>query len=168
MTAREFFNLVRARLVSAEVITFAKEPMPLIRTETPLSSTYDTEGYNLPAEERKATDDAKNSQIRRLYLSAPISVLQPEDARCLFDRLAEEVRTTTDWVPVNPYDNGLHPEADWGEHMIRDLQLLRECDAVLMPCDISRSPGCRIEQIFARRLGLYIYTSLEELRCDAF
>lgn len=45
-----------------------------------------------------------------------------------------------------------------------DLELLRRCDAMLMTQDWERSSGARKEVEFAKRLGIPVFYTLEELR----
>ena len=58
--------------------------------------------------------------------------------------------------PVNPTNNGLGSEASWNEHLVADVALLLECDAIYLLKDWGDSRGSRIEANIAEECGLQI------------
>ena len=58
--------------------------------------------------------------------------------------------------PVNPINNGLGSEASWNEHLVADVALLLECDAIYLLKDWGDSRGSRIEANIAEECGLQI------------
>ena len=81
---------------------------------------------------------------RKIYISGPITGHNP-------DKVAERFATAkktfdgTDYTPVSPLENGLPESATYDEHMIRDLEMLAECEAIYMLNGWGRSKGCKIE-----------------------
>ncbi len=103
----------------------------------------------------------------KIYISAPISGRDYREVALDFEVAETKIRAISDLLPVSPLDNGLPADTPWGVHMLRDLEILSTCDAVLMLPGWEHSPGCRIEKIFAERLGLRILMGLDELRAHA-
>ena len=97
------------------------------------------------------------SAMRRAYLSGKISGLPIEEARAKFQK-AEDELILKGWQVVNPLKKGLPVESTWGQHLLRDIELLMDCDAIfLMPC-WQESQGAKIEKFFAEKeFGLEIY-----------
>lgn len=58
---------------------------------------------------------------------------------------AENWLKSNGYIPVSPLKNGLPSSASYNEHMLRDLQLLSECDEIYMLHGWEQSKGCRIE-----------------------
>ena len=57
---------------------------------------------------------------------------------------------------MNPTNNGLGSEASWNEHLVADVALLLECDAIYLLKDWGDSRGSRIEANIAEECGLLI------------
>ena len=94
--------------------------------------------------------------MKKAYLSGKISGIPIEEARVKFQN-AENHLINEGWQVVNPMKNGLPVESTWLQHMIKDIELLGECEAIfLMPCWIGSS-GARIEKHFATELGIEIH-----------
>lgn len=103
----------------------------------------------------------------KIYISAPISGRDCREVALDFEDAQTEIRVLSDFLPISPLDNGLPLDTPWSAHMLRDLEILRTCDAVLMLPGWEHSPGCQIEKIFAERLGLRILMGLDELHAHA-
>lgn len=80
----------------------------------------------------------------KIYLSGPISGLPPTEVHEKF-AAAEQYFKDQGIETVNPLKNGLPASAPWREHMLRDLELLSECDTVYMMKGWKRSKGARVE-----------------------
>ena len=100
----------------------------------------------------------------KIYLSAPVSRELPErvqkkfnDARRRLGRLGVEV--------VCPYD-AADTRRPWADYMMRDLDLLSTCDALLLLDGWEHSRGCRVELAMARSWGLLVLTEVPESRGD--
>lgn len=92
---------------------------------------------------------------KKLYISAPISGGEPEERRKFFAGVAREA-AERGWQPINPMDNGLGAETPWGQHMRKDIQMMLECDAIILMSGWQFSRGCRLEEIVAREIGLEV------------
>jgi hypothetical protein len=80
----------------------------------------------------------------KIYISGPISGLNPSEVSKSFAE-AEKWLKRQGFVPVSPLNNGLPESATYTEHMLRDLQMLSECDEVYMLEGWENSRGCRME-----------------------
>lgn len=100
----------------------------------------------------------------KIYLSAPISGRDYKEVALQFNSAEKQIRDISALLPISPLDNGLPTDAPWSAHMLRDLEILSTCDAVLMLPGWEHSPGCQIEKIFAERIGLRILMGLDELK----
>jgi hypothetical protein len=88
-----------------------------------------------------------------VYISGAITGIDYNEAKANF-QAAEELLTGIGMVPVNPTKNGLDPLAPWKKHMVRDIEMLMECDAILMLSNWNDSKGARIEKYIADEIGL--------------
>lgn len=88
----------------------------------------------------------------RTYISGRISGLDFEDVLIKF-RGAVELLENIGLEPVNPLDNGLDRNESWENHMIKDIEILLSCDAVLMLDNWVDSRGARIEKVVAEESG---------------
>lgn len=89
------------------------------------------------------------------YISDQITGLTYEEARANFEA-AELLLTAIGIEPVNPMKNGLPYDADWKQHMVRDIELLMDCDIILMGERWRESKGARIEKYIAEEMGLTV------------
>lgn len=78
------------------------------------------------------------------YLSGAITGHDKAATERKFAQAEREARRLG-YAPVNPLNNGLPDSATYEQHMERDLEMLRECGAVLMLPDWEESPGARRE-----------------------
>lgn len=102
----------------------------------------------------------------KIYISGAISGRDYGAVALDFEAAQTQIKATSDYLPISPLDNGLPIDTPWSAHMIRDLEILSTCDAVLMLPGWEHSPGCQIEKIFAERLGLRILMGFDELSHD--
>lgn len=91
----------------------------------------------------------------RIYISGKISGCPIEEAREKF-AAAACCLAGLGHTPVNPFDNGVEPTADWSAQMVRDIELLFGCEAIYLLNDWADSRGARIEQNIARECGMKI------------
>lgn len=68
---------------------------------------------------------------RKVYISGKITGQTDEFVAAKFTE-AERYIAAFKMLPVNPLKNGLPPDASYKEHMRRDLQMLSECQTILM------------------------------------
>lgn len=95
--------------------------------------------------------------IKKIYISGKISGLPVREAIAKFQRAAEKIRRFG-FEPVSPFDNGLPLEADWAEHMGKDIALLLRSDAIYLLFDYEESEGALIELCVAlqRRMPVFV------------
>lgn len=103
----------------------------------------------------------------KIYISGAISGRDYREVALGFEAAQTQIRVFSDFLPISPLDNGLPLDTPWSAHMLRDLEILSTCDAVLMLPGWEHSPGCQIEKIFAERLGLRILMGFDELHAQA-
>lgn len=104
----------------------------------------------------------------KIYISGAISGRDYREVALDFEAAQTQIRVFSDFLPISPLDNGLPLDTPWSAHMLRDLEILSTCDAVLMLPGWEHSPGCQIEKIFAERLGLRILMGFDELHAQAY
>ena len=95
--------------------------------------------------------------IKKIYISGKITGLPVQEAIAKFRSAAEKIRRFG-FEPVSPFDNGLPLEADWAEHIGKDISLLLRCDAIYLLDDYEKSEGARIELCIAlhRRMPVFM------------
>lgn len=103
----------------------------------------------------------------KIYISGAISGRDYREVALDFEAAQTQIRVFSDFLPISPLDNGLPLDTPWSAHMLRDLEILSTCDAVLMLPGWEHSPGCQIEKIFAERLGLRVLMGFDELHAQA-
>lgn len=74
------------------------------------------------------------------YISGKISGLPTDQVTAKFKQAEQQIRAFGH-EPVNPTNNGLGSEASWNEHLVADVALLLECDAIYLLKDWGDSPG---------------------------
>ena len=80
---------------------------------------------------------------KRIYISLPISHYDLEERREYAQKVEDALSHF--YEVVNPLKNGLPEDADWREHMKKDLQDLLTCDAIFLCKDWEKSKGCKLE-----------------------
>lgn len=97
--------------------------------------------------------ESNGMKKKKVYLSAPISGRDMKCVKAVFSAL-ECLYDKDHYEVVNPLNNGLPETEKWHTHMLADLLSLSECDMVVFAHDWFSSEGCKIEYLFARRMGL--------------
>lgn len=92
----------------------------------------------------------------RVYLSGPISGMDPERVKSAFMRACRLLESMSDVEIVTPLKNGLPPTASWEQHMDVDLALLKACDNICLLPGWETSRGCRKEVHYAIEQGINI------------
>lgn len=113
------------------------------------------------------SDDNKSHAPRRkvkVYLSVRPSAVDPRFTPQFFRAIEQVVKSIRRVKPISPLRSTHQGISPWYEHMLVNLRLLSDCDAVLMHKDQDDIVDCRIEKLFAERIGIPVFTDLEELR----
>jgi chromosomal replication initiation ATPase DnaA len=84
----------------------------------------------------------------KVYISGKITGLPLSEAEERF-KDAEELISALNLTPVNPLKNGLPRDSSWEEHMAKDIELLKQCEAIFMLENWEDSRGAKIEYDFA-------------------
>lgn len=93
---------------------------------------------------------------KRVYLSGPISDVDPARVKAMFSRASELLDASGALEIITPLNNGLPPTASWEQHMEVDLALLKACDNICLLPGWEMSRGCRREVCFALNQGINI------------
>lgn len=88
----------------------------------------------------------------KVYISGKITGLPITEAEERF-KDAEELITALNLIPVNPLNNGLPRHSSWEEHIAKDIELLKQCEAIFMLDNWEESRGAKIEYEFAIGTG---------------
>lgn len=91
----------------------------------------------------------------KIYISGRIIGLPMSEVKEKFDNAAD-LLDSLDLQPVNPLNNGLQEGATWAQHMGKDIELLLECDGILMLDNWKQSKGADIERAIAKKLDMVI------------
>lgn len=91
----------------------------------------------------------------KVYISGKITGLPYSEVQARFQS-AEYLLEAIDLEPVNPLRNGLLPEHTWEEHMVKDIEMLFECDGILMLDNWESSDGAKIENYIAKTRSMII------------
>lgn len=89
----------------------------------------------------------------KIYISGQISGQPLDAAKARFAKAAEIVEDAG-CTPVNPFDSVVDDNASWEEHMVRDIEMLFGCDAILQLGGWRKSKGARIESNIAYEIGI--------------
>lgn len=89
------------------------------------------------------------------YISGKITGLPQDQVVAKFAQAEQQV-IAYGHQPVNPLNNGLPFDEHWNKHIVTDIALLVECDAIYLLSDWEDSPGARIEEKVAQECGLEI------------
>jgi hypothetical protein len=100
--------------------------------------------------------------IKKVYISGAISGLPIQAVIAKFQAAEEKLRRFG-LEPINPLYNGLPVEAEWAEHVGKDVGMLLKCDAVYLLPDGKQSRGSRIEVAVARvqQMPLFVDASAD-------
>ncbi len=98
----------------------------------------------------------------KVYISGAISGCDEATARKKFADAECVIKSwganepEKEYVPVNPLNNGLPYNASWEAHLVRDIEMLLECQAIYMLSDWKDSVGADIEHYIAIKRGIDI------------
>lgn len=92
----------------------------------------------------------------KIYISGPCSHLTMAEVTIAFGNAKSKLHRFGFDV-VSPLDNGLDWNAPWAEHLLRDLDMMRGCQAVYMLSGWQQSAGAKMERIFAIHEGMYMF-----------
>lgn len=101
----------------------------------------------------------------KIYISGKITGLPLPEARQRFEDAAVFL-AEIGFDPVNPLNNGLESSATWQEHMVADIRLLLDCDAIFMMDGWMESRGASIEYDIANRLNMDVWFESKICRED--
>lgn len=88
----------------------------------------------------------------KIYISGKITGLPfPEVEEKFYD--AKDLLESLDFEVINPLENGLTQSHSWNEHMVRDIEMLLDCDAIFMLDNWQTSKGADIEYHIACKTG---------------
>jgi hypothetical protein len=91
----------------------------------------------------------------RVYISGQITGLELQEAQERFEG-AETLLENIGLNPINPLKNGLPFNTSWEEHLVKDIELLMGCNAIMLLGNWKNSKGARIEKFVAEELGLVV------------
>lgn len=91
----------------------------------------------------------------KVYISGKISDLPTDQVDAKFTQAEQQVKAYGH-EPVNPLKSGVSPSESWNTHIVADIAMLLECDAIYLLKDWSDSKGARIEANIAGECGLEI------------
>ena len=103
----------------------------------------------------------------KIYISGPITGFNLEERKNFFAQMAELAKSNG-FTPVNPFDNGIDPDADYADHMVADIKMLIECQAILMLPDWDLSEGAKLELKVAIVCHIEIYEVVTEWDKDDY
>jgi hypothetical protein len=92
----------------------------------------------------------------RVYISGKITGLPFQEVESKFYR-AETYLVGLGYNVVNPVRNGLPQSASWEKHMLTDIDLLFDCDAIYLLRDWLDSKGAMIEKHIAEVTGKQMF-----------
>lgn len=92
----------------------------------------------------------------KIYISGKITGLPLPEVRQRFADAAAFLNAIG-FEAVNPLNNGIEQTASWKEHMVADIRMLFDCDAIYMMDNWMQSRGAGIEYDIANRLGIDIW-----------
>ena len=93
-------------------------------------------------------------KIKTIYLSGKLNGTQPHDLRKEFDGIQNDLNSKG-YVCCNPRRQ--FRLKSWEDNTIRDLQLLRDCDAICLIGDWEDSMNANIELLFAKGMNKEVY-----------
>jgi hypothetical protein len=93
----------------------------------------------------------------KIYLSGQISGIPLNKARKKFAKAAK-IAENHGHAAVNPMDHNEYVEGKpWIDYMIESLELLKQCDGILLLDNYKMSFGAKIEKLAAERMELEIF-----------
>jgi hypothetical protein len=92
---------------------------------------------------------------QKIYISGKITGLEPKQAFKKFEKAEEFLKNYLGYNVINPIKQCPQQE-NWSDYMLKDIELLFDCDAIYMLSNWQDSKGARIEHAIAKELGLRI------------
>ena len=92
----------------------------------------------------------------KIYISGKITRLPLPEARQRFADTAD-LLNAIGFEAVNPLNNGLDDKATWKEHMVADIRMLLDCDAIYMMDNWLESRGASVEYDIANLLNMDVW-----------
>lgn len=96
----------------------------------------------------------ENLKLPRVYISGPVSGLDYEQAKKIFNSAEKVINDTCKYEGVNPLAFDEVPGMPWEFYMKKDISLLMTCDYIFMLKGWADSRGAYIERNLARDLGI--------------
>lgn len=93
-------------------------------------------------------------KYKTIYLTGKTNGTKPYELRKEFDEV-QTVLNNQGYICCNPRRQ--FTIKSWEDNMIRDLQLLVDCDALCLIGDWEKSTNSQIELLFAKRMQKEIY-----------
>lgn len=102
--------------------------------------------------------DFKRNNMKKIYLSGPISGRPLEEAREQFDTVEKFLQKKFGEENIKVFNpmtfNTYAPEKKWQDYMHLCLYLLEDCDAILMLDGWKDSIGAQVEYLYAYGCGI--------------
>lgn len=97
--------------------------------------------------------------MKKVYLSGKIAGLSEDEYRANFSQAAMDALAFFPDEQVTIVNPATLPAIhnSWADYLIRDLMLLKDCDAIVMLPDWEDSKGAMTEHVFAEGMGLEIH-----------
>lgn len=92
-----------------------------------------------------------------IYVSLPITGHDSETVRARAEALRQQLSSQWNKV-ITPFDVCTEPDKPYSYYMGRDIEVLLECDAILLAHGWENSRGCNLEYNAAILYGKYIFT----------
>lgn len=100
----------------------------------------------------------------KIYISGPIT--HTVDGNRLAFENAKKALQLIGFEVINPHENGLPFNATYNQHLVKNMELLLECDAIYLLQGWTDSYGSRVECFMADNRGLQLlsyHTPIEML-----
>lgn len=94
----------------------------------------------------------------KIYISGRISGIDIDTAKQKFQKAEQFIQQTLGATPINPFHNALPDSAPRKQHLIEDIKLLLQCQAILMLDGWQQSKGAQLEREIAQELEIPILT----------
>ena len=92
----------------------------------------------------------------KIYISGPMSGLVDFNRQAFWS--AQQALQLMGFDVVNPHKNGLPKNATYNQHLVKDIELLLECDSIYLLKGWTDSDGAQIECFTADNRGLRVFS----------
>lgn len=93
---------------------------------------------------------------KTIYLSGKIAGLPCDEVRKNFDLAKTQIYLSQGHVTIVDPSKLPKTQNSWSHYLLRDLQILQDCDAIAMLPNWKDSNGAKVERAFAEGIGLEI------------